>query len=251
MKKVVLLISTVAIVGCGTMAGSTEQVTVTTEPDDAKIVKDGSVVGRTPGTVSLDSNNPNDKSFTVEKEGYESESVRMSTSISGPVVVLDLLLGGWPLLVDLATDNLDEFDRTSYSFVLEESDEAQGIANAKEDESSSRSSSGSNSVFTSDSEDSDDSSEGNDDESSEKNQEGRMVEVKNSSYQDFEDMLTILESIEELEVSGKTFKGETSQYEISTELTASEVIEKFKNRNDEPIGVEKVSDEEIVVEIEN
>src|SRR6056297_2654721 len=86
-----------ASVGCGTLSGSKQVVSVTSEPTDADIVKGGEVVGTTPGNIVLDTNDPNDYSFVVKKEGYGSKEVSLSTSTDPSIIFGNLLIGGVPI----------------------------------------------------------------------------------------------------------------------------------------------------------
>lgn len=122
-KFILTIILAISVAACGTLGGSEQSVSVTSEPPNANIIKGNRIVDKTPGRIKLDTNNPNEHTFYVEKEGYKRKEVRMSTSNSAPIIIGDIILGGVPLLLDAATDNLDRFNSDSKSVVLIEKDQ--------------------------------------------------------------------------------------------------------------------------------
>jgi hypothetical protein len=210
-------------------------------------MKGGNVVERTPGTIKLDSNNPTDRSFSIEKEGYQSESVSLNTSTDSGIIFWDVILGGWPLLVDAATSNLDRFDKTSYSFVLRPS-ESKGSETSSDSEDSETS----NSVFAE--EDEENNGEEETDENKEENQKESSSEfsvtIKNSSYGFFEDTITVLESIKDVSIIEKVYENGESKYEVDSDIPSTDLVSKITNRTEEGITVEKISEKELVFDIE-
>lgn len=248
MKNILLLIIAVSLLGCGTLAGSSEKITVMTEPDGARIVQNGNTLEKTPGTIELDSNSPTDRNFSVEKEGYQSEDVRLNTSIDGAVVFLDLILGGWPLLIDLATGNLDSFDKTSYSFVLRPVESQDKDVSSKPEDTEET-----NSVFASENKESDNETDSDDSgETSSSNSDSDIsLTLKNSSYEIFESTITVLESIKDVEIKSKTYENEESVYNINSKIGFTELVNKVKDRTDKRLKVNKLSEKEIILEVDN
>ena len=95
--------------GCATLLKpKSEQVTLQSNPGDADVYIDGAPRGRTPLTLQLQPN----KEYTVvfKKPGFADQAVVLTSSVSGKWVVLDVLGGLIPIIVDAATGSWKEFD---------------------------------------------------------------------------------------------------------------------------------------------
>jgi hypothetical protein len=95
--------------GCATLIKSkSETVTLQSNPGDADVYIDGAPRGRTPLTLQLQPN----KEYTVvfKKPGFADQAVVLTSSVSGKWVVLDVLGGLIPIIVDAATGSWKEFD---------------------------------------------------------------------------------------------------------------------------------------------
>jgi hypothetical protein len=150
-------------------------------------------------------------------------------------------------LVDAATSNLDRFDKTSYSFVLRPS-ESKGSETSSDSEDSETS----NSVFAE--EDEENNGEEETDENKEENQKESSSEfsvtIKNSSYGFFEDTITVLESIKDVSIIEKVYENGESKYEVDSDIPSTDLVSKITNRTEEGITVEKISEKELVFDIE-
>jgi len=70
------------LVGCGTIIhGGTQDVSVTSEPSGATVEVDGSEIGETPVTRSLDRGSQH--TVEISMDGYESEQISIRKSASG------------------------------------------------------------------------------------------------------------------------------------------------------------------------
>lgn len=88
--------------GCGTLLNKgVNTAPVTSSPDGANIYVDGNRVGTTPDTVSLD----NQKSHTIalRMDGYRESTCQIRSSAKAGWVVLDVVFGVAPLVVDAVT----------------------------------------------------------------------------------------------------------------------------------------------------
>jgi len=78
--------------GCATIVkGTTQEVPVSSEPTGARVSVDGSAAGTTPTTVTL--SRKANHMVTIEKEGYQSESVAITKSMSAAVAG-NIIAGG-------------------------------------------------------------------------------------------------------------------------------------------------------------
>lgn len=122
--KIGLFFSFVAVASlifssCATIfKGSTDDVSFSSDPSGAKVYVNGSLLGTTPVQLELKSKN----SYTIEfkKEGYETKTVLLNNSVGGGWIVLDVLFGLVPIIVDAATGNWYELDQEHVNGVLEE-----------------------------------------------------------------------------------------------------------------------------------
>lgn len=95
--------------GCATLIkGKSETVTLQSNPGDADVYIDGAPRGRTPLILELQPN----KEYTVvfKKRGYADQAAVITSSVSGKWVVLDVMGGLIPIIVDAATGSWKEFD---------------------------------------------------------------------------------------------------------------------------------------------
>ncbi|HMN26177.1 MAG TPA: PEGA domain-containing protein [Ignavibacteriaceae bacterium] len=104
---------------CATIfKGSTDDVSFSSEPTGAKVYVNGNLLGTTPVQLELKSKN----SYTIEfkKDGYETKTVLLNNSVGGGWIVLDILGGLFPVIIDAATGNWYELDQEHVNGVLEE-----------------------------------------------------------------------------------------------------------------------------------
>jgi hypothetical protein len=100
----VLLLAVVpAVSGCGLVFGGTRQVVrANSSPDGATIATTPTTADyKTPSSMSLE--RKNNYTLTFSMPGYTSEKFELQKSIRGGIVVLDIVLGLVPVIVDAAT----------------------------------------------------------------------------------------------------------------------------------------------------
>lgn len=121
MKKflIILAVSFVFLpVGCASiLKGSTEKVNFGSTPSEAKVYINGTLMGTTPFELNLKSN----QSYTIEfrKEGFESKTVVVNNKLGAGWLILDLLLGGIPVIVDAITGDWMYLDQTNVNAALQ------------------------------------------------------------------------------------------------------------------------------------
>lgn len=104
---------------CATIfKGSTDTVNFTSEPSQAKVYVNGMLLGTTPVELELAS----DKTYTLEfkKEGFETRTVILNNSVGAGWIILDILGGLIPVVIDAATGNWYELDQEHVNAILEQ-----------------------------------------------------------------------------------------------------------------------------------
>jgi hypothetical protein len=104
--------------GCATIfKGSTDTVNYSSEPSGAKVYVNGSLMGTTPFQLELKSN----QTYTIEfrKDGYENKTVMLNNSVGAGWIVLDVVFGLVPIIVDAATGNWYSLDQKHVNAALE------------------------------------------------------------------------------------------------------------------------------------
>jgi hypothetical protein len=107
-----------AIYGCATiLKGSIDQVDVSSDPNGAKIYVNGEFMGKTPVHLRLSAK----KTFFIEfvKDGYEKKTYVLNSSVGAGWIVLDVVFGLIPVVVDASTGAWYEFDDNSARVYLE------------------------------------------------------------------------------------------------------------------------------------
>ena len=105
-----ILTFTILCTGCATLfAPKTHPLAISSEPRGAEVYVNGFKMGTTPVELSLKA----DKSYTIEyrKEGYESVSRIVNTKVGAGWIVLDVLGGFIPVIIDAATGAWKELDQ--------------------------------------------------------------------------------------------------------------------------------------------
>lgn len=99
------------VLGCATMfANKNPEVSVWSNPAGAEVYVNGEFAGNTPMRFHLAAN----KSYTIEflKEGFEPKAYRLNNHAGGSWIIMDVFLGFWPVIVDMATGAHYELDTT-------------------------------------------------------------------------------------------------------------------------------------------
>ena len=105
--------------GCATIFhGSTDKIDFSSSPSGAKVYVNGQYMGTAPLQLKLVSKH----SYTIEfrKEGYESKTVLITNSVGAGWIVLDVLFGLVPVIVDAATGNWYSLDQEHVNGALEQ-----------------------------------------------------------------------------------------------------------------------------------
>lgn len=103
---------------CATLfKGSTEEINFSSEPAGAKVYVNGMLLGTSPVQLELKSN----KVYNIEfkKEGFETRTVVLNNSVGAGWIVLDILGGVIPIIVDAATGDWYKLDQEHVNAILE------------------------------------------------------------------------------------------------------------------------------------
>ncbi len=98
-----------SLAGCATIvSGTTESISITSQPSGANVFIDGSTHGRTPTSVELKRRKGH--SVRVEMDGYEAFERAITTKANGWIWG-NIIFGGIPgLIVDLATGAIHDLE---------------------------------------------------------------------------------------------------------------------------------------------
>lgn len=111
----------IMLTSCATLFGpKNHTLAVSSQPPQAEIYVNGFKMGTTPAEIALKA----DKSYTIEirREGYESVTRIVNTKVGAGWVVLDVLGGLIPVIVDAATGSWNALDQDAINAALEESE---------------------------------------------------------------------------------------------------------------------------------
>ena len=122
MKKILLsliavLFISVSFTSCATMFGKkTHPLALSSQPDGAEVYVNGLKMGVTPIQLNLKA----DKSYNIEfrKEGFENVVQIVNTEIGAGWLVLDVLGGVIPVVIDAATGNWNKLDQDAVNAAL-------------------------------------------------------------------------------------------------------------------------------------
>lgn len=120
MKAIALtFVSLISFNSCAFLLTSgKEVVTVNSDPPECRVFVNGQYMGNTPLKLKLKSNQTHTVQF--KREGYRSHTVHITKSIAGGFVILDILFGVVPLIVDAATGAWYTLDQDYIYGVLDE-----------------------------------------------------------------------------------------------------------------------------------
>lgn len=122
MKKLIIILFNIYFLisysGCATLfAGGSEEISVTSDPDGAKVSVNGQNEGKTPMTFVAKKGK--EYSLEIVNKGYESKTYRLTYSIGAGWIILDILSGLIGIIIDAASGNWNEFDLTNFKANLE------------------------------------------------------------------------------------------------------------------------------------
>ena len=116
----VLILSMVAgaLGGCATiLKGTSQDMFLVSEPSHAEVYINGHLRGSTPLELELEC----DKTYVIEfrMDGYETQTFNISNSVGAGWVILDVVCGLVPVIVDAVTGAWYTLDQDNINAVLE------------------------------------------------------------------------------------------------------------------------------------
>lgn len=117
--SIVLVLSLVVLNGCASIfgGGSNSGFRAESSPDSAELWVDGVKAGVTPCKVELKKNQ--EHSIEIRKEGYATRTYRITNSVGAGWIILDILGGIAPIIVDAATGSWYGLSQDNVNAVLE------------------------------------------------------------------------------------------------------------------------------------
>jgi len=118
-KKILCLASAAALAGCATLFNQdTKAIAFTSVPIEAEVWIDGVQRGVTPLTLDLD--NHTSHTVTFRKQGHRDVVCNLTTTTGALRIVLDVLGGLVPVIVDAATGAWKSVEQDSCNVTLPE-----------------------------------------------------------------------------------------------------------------------------------
>ena len=114
-----LVCTTIILSGCATLFNEKEPaVSFMSDPSSAQVYVNGANMGETPCTIRLKTN----KEYTIEfrKDGYQTKTYFLTNEVGALWIVLDVLAGFVPIIVDAATGAWYDFSEENIVVVLEQ-----------------------------------------------------------------------------------------------------------------------------------
>ena len=123
MKRVIVAVLVLSMVagalgGCASiLKGTSQDVFLVSEPSKVEIYIDGQLRGTTPLELELET----DKTYVVEyrMDGYTTQTFNISNSIGAGWIILDVICGLVPVVVDAVTGAWYSLDEDNISAVME------------------------------------------------------------------------------------------------------------------------------------
>ena len=115
----VLVCVTFVLSGCATLFNEKEPaVSFMSDPSAAKVYVNGANMGETPCAIKLKTN----KEYTIEfrKDGYQTKTYFLTNEVGAVWIVLDILAGFVPIIVDAATGAWYDFSEEYVGVTLEQ-----------------------------------------------------------------------------------------------------------------------------------
>lgn len=102
MKKIALVAAAMSLSACGALFnGGPQNVMVSSNPAGAEVWVDGTNRGITPATLQLSKDQ--NHTVTLRRAGYQEQTVTINRRLSSTYLILDILGGLVPVIVDAAT----------------------------------------------------------------------------------------------------------------------------------------------------
>jgi hypothetical protein len=118
MKHLTVAVLCLSLMGCATLfKGTNSDIAMSSDPTGASVYVDGQYVGDTPAKISLKSKGE----YLIEfrKDGFKTKSIRVTNHIGAGWIILDVVAGLVPVIIDAVTGAWYSFDQKNINAVLE------------------------------------------------------------------------------------------------------------------------------------
>jgi hypothetical protein len=117
-KIIIVVLVCVYLSSCALIfKGTKEEVRANSDPTRAQVWVNGINMGETPITMKLESKKP--YTFEFKKEGYKSKTILINNHVGAGYIILDILCGLVPIIIDAATGAWYSLDQKSIDMILE------------------------------------------------------------------------------------------------------------------------------------
>ena len=118
-----LVALTLALSGCATVLNNKDpEVEIISDPPAAEVYVDGNYYGRAP--VRVDMTVRNDHVVVLRKEGYYDRTEQVTRFVGFGWIVLDILTGLVPLIIDMATGDWNMLETETLVVAMEKTEGA-------------------------------------------------------------------------------------------------------------------------------
>lgn len=107
----------IALSGCATLFSSkSKKIPLVSDPQGAEVFLNGNRVGVTPMNLKID--NGKSQTITFRKAGYKEVSCQLTAKTGAGWVILDVLAGLVPIIIDAATGDWSQVKESSCTVAL-------------------------------------------------------------------------------------------------------------------------------------
>lgn len=122
MKKtitiVTLIVMVVSLTGCAAIfTGGRGKVKADSTPSGAEVFVNGEKMGQTPCVIRLKTKA--EYTLVIKKEGYKDQSFKITNKVGAGWVILDVIFGLLPVVVDAVTGSWYVFNEKNFNAQLE------------------------------------------------------------------------------------------------------------------------------------
>ncbi len=104
--------------GCATVfKKNTQSIDVYSTPSGADVYLNGQLVDTTPATIFV--NGTVHQTLELRMDGYQSQVVVLTSSVGVGWVVIDVIFGAFPVVIDAVTGNWNSIDKKTVKTTLE------------------------------------------------------------------------------------------------------------------------------------
>jgi len=117
-KVLGVFLACLLIVSCATIfKGNSSKIDLASKPEGAKVFINGNEMGETPVRLKLESKGT--YAIEFQMEGYKTKTINVQNHVGAGWIILDVLCGLVPVIIDAATGSWYELDQKAVTAILE------------------------------------------------------------------------------------------------------------------------------------